>query len=324
MKLIKPRTLKTVSPLLVLLCAVAVSAQSPNPGTSQSKMGQAKPSENYAQQQKGETPQAPIAAVPTTSTEEISPQQNQHYSYCYFQKAGRWIMSIWNVNYTIALATIAYSFVAYFQWRALNKTVAETQSLVVVANRQADAAERQVTNLESTLAATVIAANAAKASADAAVRSDRPVLIVADFVKTEDEGFTLINFKIRNCGKGPALNIQLVGHVKLAASLPYPTDFGECRAIPTRLTVGEAGKPVSAFIPYTIGEVAILLSEAEWIRVENGKTNLFAYGWVTYRDIHRNRYDVRFSAQYLPVRFSGERFYPSPEEYNRHNDYGPD
>jgi hypothetical protein len=321
-----------IASALLLSAANAESAASPDPANPQSKVSTPQPRETNAQQQKRETARASSANVPTPGHQEIRPQEDQHQTDRYLQTAWRWIVLNWNVSYTIALATSIYAFFAILQWRALKKTVDETQSLVRSANRQAKAAEDQVTNLEKTLAATQIVANAAKSSADAALRSDRPILVAEQFLPQnidcrqgiQNESVTLVTFQIRNCGKGPALTVELVGNIKLINNLPYPPSFGDCKPIPLRENVVETSKGVNAFVPYAPAKPAMLLPDTDSARVENGLVNLFVYGWIAYRDVHGNRYDSRFSVQYLPVRFSGERFYPSPKEYNRHNEYGPD
>jgi hypothetical protein len=224
------------------------------------------------------------------------------------------------------------------QARYMRKGLEDTKSTAEAARKSAEAAidnanaaKKQVTTLEKTLAATEKAANAAKASADIAARSDRPVLVAENFVPqnidrtraVHNDPVTLAEFQIKNCGKGPALTVELVGNIKLASELPYPPDFGDCKEITLRNKVVEASKEISASMPYASDKPAILLHPVDSKAVENGQISLFVYGWISYRDIHGNRYDTRFSVKYLPVKFGGsERFYPEPEEYNHHNEYG--
>jgi hypothetical protein len=192
---------------------------------------------------------------------------------------------------------------------------------------------RTLSRISDQTRAAVKSADAAKLSADIAAKSDRPVLVVEKFVPhnvgsagRNNDRHTSVNFQIANCGKGPALGVELLGSIKVTGGLPTPPDISDCHKMPLRNRVIEASKDIAAFVVYapTKGP-AILVSNDDMSLVEVSGLQLFAYGHITYRDIHRNQYRTIFSAQYLPARFSGpERFFPSPDEYNGHIDDGPD
>lgn len=173
---------------------------------------------------------------------------------------------------------------------------------------------------------------AAKKSADVAAKSDRPVLVVEGYVPNNigglgqtNERITSVNFRIANCGKGPALDVEASGNIKVANAPIIPPYFGDCKTVPLRQRVVEASKNIPAFVAYMPHKGAVLLSNEEVADANEGRRRLFVYGQITYRDIHRNQYRTLFGVEYLPPRFSGpERFFPSPDEYNRHIDDGPE
>jgi|SRR5579862_5324204 len=164
-----------------------VSAESPNRRSPESQVTQAQPSQNSAQTKEPSPRQVPTAelGVPESSAEKVKAEQHTGNSGGAAEPPTH--DTFW-AEWVMAIATTIYSFFAILQWRALRKTVDETQGLVVTANRQATAAEAQVANLEKTLVATEKAANAAKQSADAttagAVAAEQYVKLTAELVRT--------------------------------------------------------------------------------------------------------------------------------------------
>jgi len=119
---------------------------------------------------------ATSANIPTAShTRNKPPKKTSIIPTAICKERGGGLCRIGRLITTIAFATCVYAFFAIRQWKALTDTVRETKRL-------AGAAEAQVINLEKTLSATEKAANAAKVSADAALRSERPVLVVEKFI----------------------------------------------------------------------------------------------------------------------------------------------
>jgi len=179
-----------------------------------------------------------------------------------------------------------------------------------------------------------VSANAAKTTADAALRSDRPVLVVEKFIPhniypreglPESERTTVVGFWIRNCGKGPALSVELAGLLTLKNELPYPASIGACRPITIRDTVIPSGGDLEVRALYLLNEVESAITQKEINAIESGQIKLFIYGIVHYRDIHRGRYTTWFGCEYRPTSFGAKMgFFPSPPEYNRHCEYGPD
>jgi hypothetical protein len=170
----------------LLLSAEKITAQSPNPRSPESQVTHAQPSQNSAQTKEPSPRQIPTAelGIPESSAEKVKADQQTSNSGGTAEPPPH--DTFW-AEWVMAIATTVYSFFAILQWRALKRTVDETQGLVVTANRQAVAAEAQVANLEKTLVATEKAANAAKQSADAAAAgtkaTERYVDMTAEMVE---------------------------------------------------------------------------------------------------------------------------------------------
>jgi hypothetical protein len=303
----KPSFLLMILIALALLLSVArnASAQSSNPRSSQSQVGQAEPSETNAHQQEAETVRAPDAEVPTASHQGISSQQNQHQADYYLEKAWRWVVSIWTVEYTIAFATVIYAFFAILQWCALKKTVDETQGLVKTANRQAKAAENQVVNLEKALLSTEKAAAAAEKNADISERglalAERPHLIVQSFkmegfksrIVDEAPGTLRISYIFKNYGKSPAFLDSYVIHFRIVPRLDAPVKYKSVPK-PIRGWILPPGEEREGFRKLEGGP----LIEANRMLILDGKAHLIIFGFVDYSDILRKEHRFAFGCRY--------------------------
>jgi hypothetical protein len=329
-----------IASALLLSGGSGANAQSPNPRNVQNQVGQAQPNETNTQKQKSEPSITPAANIPAASHQEVSPQKDQHQADGYLKEAGRWIVSIWTVEYTIAAATIVYSFFAILQWFALKKTVDETQGLLVTANRQAiaaqesaEAAKQQTETLTATLIATQQTADAATKSADtgekARVGAERPHLIVQDFKmegfkeRMEEEKKSLaalpeiqkltmprtlrVTFTIKNYGKSPAFLTQTLIRFAMVNQIPIPFNYGP---LP---------KPARGWIlppsEDRIGERFLeggQLTEQNRMLVVEGKKHLVVFGFVRYDAISSKGHFFGFACRYVVGGGSdpGDRFLP--------------
>jgi hypothetical protein len=318
---------------LLILIAVAFllsAAGSPNPTPSPLTTSETQQQQRTAiTANAGEQNQATGPVVPTVNrvpSPLASAPSNGNADKDSEKSPSNW----WMIVFTgvLALVGVAQFSAMARQARYMRKANAYTRATLRAIRAGAVSAERQAVALDKTLTETAKAAEAAKRSADVAAKSDRPVLVVENFVPHNVGGFgqtydkfTSIDFRIANCGKGPALEVEASGNIKVARALSMPPDFGDCRTVPMRHRVVEASKNIAAFVAYMPNKAAVLLSNQEVTDANEGRTKLFVYGQITYCDIHRNRYRTLFSTEYLPARFAGpERFFPSPDEYNRHVD----
>jgi len=285
--------------------ASSANAQSPNPRIVQNQVGQAQPSETKTQEPEGEPAGTAAAGIPTASRQEVSSQQDQHPADGYLQKARQWIASIWTVEYTIATATIVYSFFAILQWFALKKTVGETKSLVVTADRQAKAAEAQVTNLEKTLLATEKAAGAAVKNADAALAASAAYLDITSFwLETEKKGSDvmdsgvgvvdpLLHWTLTNHGKSPAIVTELCWQKFFGLRLPDIPIYNNFSRLPRELVIGaEKGDEQAHQWSFLFGNY---LTEQDMEPVRKMESRLQIYGYVRYRDIFDRRIIIGYA-----------------------------
>jgi len=117
------------------------------------------------------------------------------------------------------------------------------------------------------------------------------------------------------------------GLIVLADELPYPASIGlgQCKQTPIRDVVIPAGGEIEEGMTYLSGDATNLLTQEDTKSIERGQTKLFVYGMVHYRDIHRGRYQTLFGSGVSAIQlWASMGFFPSSEEYNRHNAYGPD
>jgi len=192
-------------------------------------------------------------------------------------------------SWAIVYVTIAYVIVAIFQWRALRKTVDETQGLVVNSQRQAKAAENQVNNLEKTLAATEKAATAAEKSTDFAVRSfytlHRPWVLVTDFqiVQNDETKRFDIHYKAYNVGQLPAIWRGVDHRTDVQPNSPSDVDFSATRQMSyvlPPLSSPEQGITLSASLD--------MITDAQWKTIREGKNTLFFMGFVRYEGPYKD------------------------------------
>lgn len=89
------------------------------------------------------------------------------------------------------------------------------------------------------------------------------MLVAENFVSQNMSGtptgerVTLVDFRIANCGKEPALTVELLDNIKLAGKLPSPPDFSDCKDISLRNRVVGASKEIEAFIRFWCGSRSI-------------------------------------------------------------------
>ena len=172
------------------------------------------------------------------------------------------------------------------------------------------------------------AANDSAKAAKLALQADRPLLIAEAFVgrNINDRAdyyldATLVELKIRNCGKGPAIITEFIGDLRLVDELPLPPDFRECSPMPIKQTVIGAGDAADCFIRYRDGKIVLFLPERDAARIQESLVTLAVYGIIRYTDIFENSYETGFAMFYLPRRYQlryGIAFFLGPKEYNYH------
>jgi hypothetical protein len=170
----------------------------------------------------------------------------------------------------------------------------------------------QVIWLRKTMRATKESADAAKASAEALMSSERPWLMLDPFdplelVAMPVSGPVTANgttIRYGNYGKTPAWLVEsAVRFVKeRTKNIPAPLDYGEITRPPSELAVlpGKGSNPIWCCL-----EPNGCLSENEIQSIERQELFLFLFGFIKYRDTFDRSHETRFCFRYdVPSGFS--------------------
>jgi hypothetical protein len=324
-----PKSMKLLMPLTFLFCIAQSPSSSPIPGADHAKYGKSASEQDKTNRDEKDQrrPRPPVSVVPMITPDRAAQERAAAES----AKRASEQEAHYRRQEELATGTLAVT----------QRTLDIDSELVTLTTVLAIVNFLTMLVFYVTMRANVKAANAAdvsakaaKASADAALRSDRPVLVAEKFIPhniypreglPESERTTVVGFWIRNCGKGPALSVELAGLLTLKNELPYPASIGACRPIAIRDTVIPSGGDLEVRALYLLNEVESAIAQNEINAIESGQIKLFIYGIVHYRDIHRGRYTTWFGCEYRPTSFGAKMgFFPNPPEYNRHYEYGPD
>jgi hypothetical protein len=299
-----------------------VSAESLNPRSSESQVTQAQPSQNSAQTKEPSPSQVPTAvlSIRESSAEKVKAEQQTSGSGNTAKPPTH--DTFW-AEWVMAGAAVVYSFFAILQWRALKKTVDESKDLVVTANRQAKAAEAQVTNLEKTLVATEKAAAAAKQSADLAgesiniaklaLQNERPLLSAEmQEVNKARTAEYFASLKFRNRGRGSAIIQEVRLELKLAMpnesrepTIDYPKAEKQMRIREPALGAGEA----SSLYGFTGSQFDFNYTALDKECGAAQEKQLRFFGIVRYRDTVGNKYEMGYSFEYASFQTRPSFFY---------------
>ena len=218
----------------------------------------------------------------------------------------------WLIIFTGALAVVGIlQFCAMTkQARSMRNANVLTRETLGAVQRQAKAAEAQVTNLEKTLVATEKAANAAKKSADVADKAltelERPWIFVQI---TKMEGWSrawpaneplmtiTLRWYFRNFGRSPAFVLSGTGRLVLIGVLPDVPEYG-----PEELSLGLP-------IPQGLSNhrtAAIALTQQEHQNLLKGEQLLMFYGMAKYRGtFDPTEHESRWIAKLTVSRLTG-------------------
>ena len=247
-----------------------------------------------------------IYADPATQPKEATSKNESQNWYDWFWPP------IWSSWALVIMGVIA----AYIALRTVRAVDHQTQAIFdgTVANR--------------------IAAEAAMDSVKAAqlaLHADRPFLVmdnpnlvgfhppsnISDLPMSGEQ--LTASFRLRNCGKGPAVIEEAKGRLTVAREYPGIGKFADCSQMEVMRSAFAAGESSDRVSPRRDARV---LSLEQYESVRNGDDAIIFYGQIAYRDIFSERYTTTFLYTYWPppdyLPESLGTMQRGPEEYNRY------
>ncbi len=231
----------------------------------------------------------------------------------------------WYVGYVInptsvtAFATIAIAIFTYTLYQA-------TRGLV-------DAALIQSADMKRSIAAGEIAANAAKAAAEAAVASERARLYVviehnfldcinsaAAYINTPTvDGDPLVSsnlpvakFKFRNYGKTPGILIEVGSGIEYSETVPVPGY--DVKIVQDNIVAYE--KSTEDFTEVISG-IQMTMGDAK--KVRSGEGHIWIFGYAIYDDVFGGRQTHRFFQRLVGVDDGRYRFVLQSYDHEHYN-----
>ncbi len=184
--------------------------------------------------------------------------------------------------------------------------------------------ERNTALAETTAQAALDASQAALATANAILLSERPwILVSVEPIISKPNSFTIT---ATNKGRTPATIIAMYEQVGIKsdeAHLPATPEYGEKQGsqpmVPVTLIPGES-TPIKAFSRDDVP--AISGSGEQFKRIENWDEKLFLHGKIVYRDLvsprESNEHETNWCCWYIHGRQKSGMVIAGPPGYNSH------
>jgi hypothetical protein len=189
-----------------------------------------------------------------------------------------------------AAATLAIAILGGFQWWAMDK--------------QRAAMELQADYMRDALVETKKAADAAKASAESLMSSERAWIKIIDILDPKDDIPNGFWFNISNQGKTPARITALISKCEsrpFEETLPGNPDYADAKR---HIFGGDFGhEPLLVPAEKLTSTIRLAFpEETTWADIYTEAVRIYAYGFVTYIDSFEREHTLRFGYMYLPFR----------------------